>query len=355
MQPWKDRDLEDLQAFLADSGPVLVATHVDPDGDALGSQGAVALWLWRRGISAEVFLAAPPQRRFAYLPHFSELRVYTSSKKLADAPSSLGTSAEAVSRFSRAIFVDAASLDRAGLITELLAEHAFIVNIDHHVTNTRFGQLNFVNPEASSSAEVVYDLLRALGEDIDANLAVNLYTGYLTDTGGFRFQNTSAKVFRDVSELIAHGVSPADVAEFALDTLSLSHLRLLRLALGTLKLHANGLVATLAVTQSMLREADAAYEDAEGLVGYARAIEGVEIGVLFRETDDGAIRISLRSRRYVDVSRIAALFGGGGHARAAGATLDPPLAQAEAKVLAAIEDAFRGLRIEPLADEAYES
>jgi len=348
MQPWKERDLEEFRSFLAGSGPVLVATHVDPDGDALGSQGAIVLWLRRRGISAEAYLEAPPPRRFSYLPHVSDLKVYAQADA-APFPPSDGD----VPRFSRAIFVDAASFDRVGRIAELLADGAAIVNIDHHVTNTRFGKLNFVNPEASSSAEVVYDLLRSLGEEIDADVAVSLYTGYLTDTGGFRFRNTSAKVFRDVSELIARGVSPADVAEYALDTLTLPHLRLLRLALGTLRLHAEGLVATLTVTQAMLREADAAYEDAEGLVGYARAIEGVEVGILFRETTEGAIRVSLRSRRNVDVSRIAARFGGGGHARAAGATLAPPLAQAEANVLSAVEEALRELRRDSAAGEGY--
>ncbi|PTQ52623.1 MAG: 3'-to-5' oligoribonuclease A [Brockia lithotrophica] len=350
MQPWKERDLEEFRAFLAVPEPVLVATHVDPDGDALGSQGAVTLWLRRRGIPAEAFLEAHPPRRFAYLPHVSDLKVYARSEAVPPA-----FSGGAVPRFSRAIFVDAASFDRVGRVAELLADGAAVVNIDHHVTNTRYGHLNFVNPESSSSAEVVYDLIRSLGEEIDEDVAVSLYTGYLTDTGGFRFRNTSAKVFRDVSELIARGVSPADVAEFALDTLTLPHLRLLRLALGTLRMHADGLVATLTVTQAILREADAAYEDAEGLVGYARAIEGVEVGILFRETAEGAIRVSLRSRRNVDVSRIAARFGGGGHARAAGATLAPPLAQAEANVLAAVEEALRELRRDPTAGGVYGS
>lgn len=298
---------------------VLVLSHVRPDGDALGAQTAIAQILKLFHIEPVLVNEDPPPRRFDYLPNYHDMR-------------QPGDAACADNTFHHVIFVDAADLLRVGKANMLVAPYAEIVNIDHHATNDRYGHINIVQPEASSTCEVIYDWIRAINLPVSGELATSLYTGYLTDTGGFRYQNTTPKVLRDAAELVQFGASPYDVAEHALEMLSWEKLSLLQKSLATLELFASGKIAVLEVSEAMLEESGASFDDTEGLVHYGLNIEGVEVAALFREQADG-IKVSLRSRRHVDVSKVAQQFGGGGHVRAAGLTLHMSLSDAKRKMV----------------------
>ncbi|PTQ55137.1 MAG: 3'-to-5' oligoribonuclease A [Candidatus Carbobacillus altaicus] len=294
---------------------VLVVSHVRPDGDALGAQTAMAQILKLFHIESVLVNEDAPPRRFDYLPGYRDMRRSVDTP-LPGAP------------YQYVIFVDAADRERIGKALSLLAPEAEIVNIDHHATNDHYGHINLVKPEASSTCEVIYDWIRSTRLPVSVELATCLYTGYITDTGGFRYQNTTPKVLRDAAELVQFGASPYEIAEHALEAISWEKIKLLQKALATLKLFASGKIAFLEVTQSMLEETGTTLDDAEGLVHYGLNIEGVEVAALFREQTDG-IKVSLRSRRAVDVSKVAQQFGGGGHVRAAGLTLHMPLDEAK--------------------------
>ncbi|QZA33709.1 bifunctional oligoribonuclease/PAP phosphatase NrnA [Hydrogenibacillus sp. N12] len=305
---------------------VLVLSHVRPDGDSLGAQTAIHHLLTVLGRPAAMANADPPPKRFDYLPAFHAILP----------PEAFSERLERHGRFRRAIFVDCADRERIGAAEALLDPEAEIVNIDHHATNDGYGHINVVRPDASSTSEVVYDFVRAVGLPLDQDLATALYTGILTDTGGFRYQNTSPKVLHDAAELVERGAEPYFIAEHALETMSLSQVRLLARALSDIRLVLGGRVALVEVTEALLRETGADLDASEGLVHYARNIEGVEVAVLFREQSDG-IKVSFRSRRTVDVAALARQFGGGGHVRAAGALLPPPLSAAREAVIRALE------------------
>ncbi|MCL4424838.1 MAG: bifunctional oligoribonuclease/PAP phosphatase NrnA, partial [Firmicutes bacterium] len=217
---------------------------------------------------------------------------------------------------------------------------ALVVNIDHHGTNAGFGQYNYVDVQAAAVGEQIYELLRSMEVDISPAIATCLYTAIVTDTGSFRYESTRESTFRVAAELVRLGAKPAQVAENAFETRSLSSARLLGRALETLELTPDGKVAWLVISRAALEETGASDEETEGIINYARAIRGVEVGLLFRETGDGKVRVSLRSRHQVDVSRVASHFDGGGHPRAAGCTLSLPLNEAREKVITAVRGAL---------------
>lgn len=298
---------------------VLVLSHVRPDGDALGAQTAMSQILKLFHVEPVLVNEDVPSKRFDYLPDYDVMR------RPDDA-------VIAGHRFQHVIFVDAADLLRVGQANTLIAPHAEIINIDHHATNDRYGYINIVQPKSSSTCEVIYDWIRTINLPVSSALATSLYTGYITDTGGFRYQNTTPKVLRDAAELVQFGASPYDIAEHALEMLSWEKLKVLQKSLATLELLFSGKIAFLEVTRSMLAESGASFDDTEGLVHYGLNIEGVEVAALFREQEDG-IKVSLRSRRRIDVSKVAQAFGGGGHVRAAGLTLHMSLDDAKQKML----------------------
>ncbi len=238
------------------------------------------------------------------------------------------------------LFVDCADLERAGSAGALLHQVDTLVNVDHHPSNSRFGQINYIDPRAAACGEIAYALLTDLGAPIDAHAATALYAALVTDTGSFRFENTSARTLALAAALVDRGADAALVGREVWSSRSMASLRLLQSALGTLGLAAGGSIAWMSLTPSMLRRAGATPNDGEGLVDYARALRGVEVALFFTLERPGLVRVNLRSRSTVDVSRLAAGFGGGGHARAAGCTVHGSLRAVREGVLAAAQRAL---------------
>ncbi len=303
----------------------LVVSHVNPDGDATGSLLAINQLLKILGKKGRLVNEGSTPSRFLYLPDFGN--IVNHSKDPLD------------KKYQYIICIDCADAFRVGKIAEVFLDTAEIVNIDHHPTNDHYGDLALVVPEASSTCEVIYDLVREVGIELTQQLATCLYTGYLTDTGGFRYSNTTPKVLRDASELVEAGAPPYEIAERALESISFEHVQLLSKSLSLLELSYAGKAAFLSLPMSVIVETGASKEDAEGLANYGRNIEGVEVAVLIRETDDG-VKVSFRSKEFVDVSFIAKQLGGGGHVRAAGCSLNMGLVEAREHITPLVEAAL---------------
>ena len=286
----------------------MVASHENPDGDAIGSLIAMGLTLEAMGRQVTYFNPSNIPTVYRFLP--SVRRV---SSQIPDNE-----------RYDAAIVVDCGSLDRLRGAGERISRLPAVINIDHHATNTGFGTHRFVDTEACASAEIVYRLICKLGVPIDQPIASAIYTGILTDTGSFRFSNTNAASFSICLEMVAKGVEPSMVANHVYGTYSMGRIKLLNLALDTIEISRSGKVSVMSVTQEMFSETGTQAEEATGFINYAKSIEDVRVAVLIQEEPDRSgpdkrfYHISLRSDGSVDVAAIAASFGGGGHRGAAG-------------------------------------
>ncbi|GGJ04776.1 DHH family phosphoesterase [Alicyclobacillus cellulosilyticus] len=328
----RPRDEERLTAVVREilaGDEWLIVTHERPDGDAIGSSLAMAQALEQLGKRWTFAVGEPLPRRYSYLPGFA------CAKIASGAPAR---------RFSNVIALDCADEARFAQVSHWIEPGARVVNVDHHRTNPHYGQAAWVDERAAATCELVYHVVMGLGVPLSVEVAMCLYTGILTDTGGFSYPNTTREVHQIAAELLACGVQPYDIAEPALESRSWEQMRLLQLALTNLSVSDDGQYAAVYVTRGMLEGTGASDDDTEGLVGFARSIDTVEVGALFRETADGQVKVSLRSKRRVDVSRIAKQFGGGGHARAAGCTLACSLDEAMDKVWDAVQRALTEAR-----------
>ncbi|WAH35364.1 DHH family phosphoesterase [Alicyclobacillus dauci] len=322
MAEWQPapRDFEAVKrvsdAILA-SPSWLIVTHERPDGDALGSALAIAHILDALGKEWTLLVGEVLPERFRFLPMYDRIRFITDGD--------LGV-------FSRVLAVDCADNGRFAPVASALCERAQVVNIDHHQTNPLYGEAACVDPDAAATCELIYHIAKYLQVPIAEDLAKCLYTGILTDTGGFSYPNTTRTVHQIAAELLECGVQPYDIAEPALEARTRSQMTLLQLALRDMFISNDGRYAFISVDRSMLTLAGASEDDVEGLVAFARSVETVEVGVLLRERPGGSVKASLRSKRHVDVARIAQHFGGGGHARAAGCVLNGPLSVARSQI-----------------------
>jgi bifunctional oligoribonuclease and PAP phosphatase NrnA len=320
--PRYPEDLQRVVEKIRNGDDWLIVTHERPDGDAVGSALAIAHILDALGKKWTFAVGEPMPNRFSYLHFFSSAVIATQ---------------EPQRKFQFVIAVDCADASRFSQVAGYVDADAQIVNIDHHRTNPRYGIAALVDDEAAATCELVFHVAKALDVPLTTDLAKCLYTGILTDTGGFAQPNTSREVHQIAAELIACGVQPYDIAEPALESRTWEQMRLIQIALNNLTVSHDGRYAMLYVTRGMIEGAGATDDDVDGLVGFARSIDTVEVGILFRETPDGRVKASLRSKRRVDVSAIAQVFGGGGHARAAGCILDDDLNEAMDKVIEQVE------------------
>ncbi len=300
-------DLAAAGRFLAENDHFLVVNHVNPDGDATGSLLAVGHMLKALGKKFTLANEGPTPEKFKFIP-LSEGILDLSGQKLDRT-------------FDRVIALDCGDFHRVGTVAEYFSEGFKLLNIDHHPTNDSFGAVNLVRTDACATAEILYDLVKDMQIPLHKDLATSLYMGLLTDTGGFRYSNTTAEVMHKAADLLRYEVSPGEVAERCLETITVSYLRLLREVLPTLAMDFNNRAAYLTITLEAMEASQANREDMEGIVNYARNIEGVEVGVLFKQVDSDIVKVSMRSNRTVDVAAIAKELGGGGHAKASGCTV----------------------------------
>lgn len=305
---------------------VLVISHVLPDGDAIGSTLAMGYALKKLGKEVTMVNESPVPKKFHFLHGVGDI---LQPEQVNDT-------------FDHVIVLDCADRSRMGSAQMLIKENAFVVNIDHHATNDKYGDLNLIDPAYAATAEILFDWIQQSPVSWDQVLATYVYTGILTDTGGFRYSNTTSSLLKKAARLIDAGVQAHEVADAALESVTLEQLRLLQMALGHLKRSEDGLIAWMSISYEEIKQFQATEEDISGLVNYTRNIIGVDVGVFFKEVNDGEIRVSLRSRLQTDVSKVAKHFGGGGHARAAGCTFYGTLDEAEQQIISYIQSKLKG-------------
>jgi bifunctional oligoribonuclease and PAP phosphatase NrnA len=293
----------------------LLTSHARPDGDAVGSALACCQLLRSMGKEAEVVLHDGVPRIYQPLPFANEV-----------------IAADRINgKYEAAIILECDSIQRTRL--EGLDNH-YLISIDHHVSGRPFAHLNWIDPKAVATAEMVYRLAREAGVRISPEIATCLYTAVLTDTGSFMFEGTNEHTFELARELVLAGADPARCARNVYFGHSTAKMRLLGAALSNL--HRERSLAWIWVTREQMEHAAAKEEDCEGLVNYALSIQDVEVAAFFRELPDGRFRVSLRSKGQLNVAAVAERFGGGGHECASGCALDGPLAMAVAKVVEAL-------------------
>jgi phosphoesterase RecJ-like protein len=237
-------------------------------------------------------------------------------------------------------FFDSGNLERSGNSVKQIASHATIVNVDHHPSNSRFGDVNVIEPEASAVGQMVMEMLDHFGYPITKTMATNLYVALLTDTGGFRHENTTPRALDDAARLARLGADPGRIATMVYKMRPETTLKLSGLALATMQVEMEGRLAWAKVTRRMLKEANAVMAESEGIIDTLNSIAGLELAIFFKEVNDSLTKISVRSRGAVDAAALCASFGGGGHIRAAGAEIDRPMDDAVRMVLAAAKEAI---------------
>lgn len=301
----------------------LVTSHIHPDGDNIGSLLGMTWLLGRLGKEGVPVNSDPVPAAFSFLPGVEKVLL----------PSQYLEKEEGV---EAVIVLDAGDLARVGETACCFPAEAPLIIIDHHPQTIREDCVVYVRPEAAATGELVFDLIQFFGVPLDQEGAVPLYTAIFTDTGGFRFSNTSERVLRLAAELVRYGADPALIAEQVYETRPLAALKLLGEALRSLKVSRDGQVAWMVISQEMLRDNEVGPEETDGFVNYARMVKGVRVAVLLRDLGNGEIKVSWRSRRGTDVSLMARAMGGGGHVNAAGSIYKGELEVAVQEVLAVI-------------------
>jgi phosphoesterase RecJ-like protein len=318
----------------------LVTSHANPDGDAIGSVLGLARVLRSIGKSARIWLRDPVPALYSRLAGATAIHV-------GEEPPSGFPDA-----FDVAIVLECPSLDRTGLDGALGALP--VVNIDHHLGNAHYGEVNWVEPGAAAVAMLVAELAHGLGARLDADTADCLYLALVTDTGGFRFSNATPPAFEAAARLVADGARVETVSRWLYESQPESAVRLLGELLATLERHGDGgRIATVHLERAMFARAGAGLGDSEGLIDVPRSIDGVEAVVLFRELGPDEWKVSLRSRGAVDVEAVARARGGGGHRNAAGCRFAGSLAAARAALVAELAGALppRGATTAELRDD----
>ncbi|MDP9004731.1 MAG: bifunctional oligoribonuclease/PAP phosphatase NrnA [Verrucomicrobiota bacterium] len=318
------------QSTLAEIASVLraherfaVLSHVRPDGDALGSQLALAPSLQEMGKEITVWNEDGLLEKYNFLPG-AELVMKPPAEP---------------QDFDVALALDTATEDRLGTAGKAIRTAKTWINIDHHPSNPRYGDLVHIDPISPATGQILFELIRSEKLPLNKRIAENLFVAISTDTGSFQYPNTTARTFEIGGELLSCGVDVGRVSQLLYESYPRRRTELLRELLGTMRFEAGGKVASFSLSLKVAADLNVKPEDNEGLIDHLRAIQGVIVAVFFEELADGKVRVSMRSKsEEVDVSAICQKFGGGGHKLAAGTRILGTLADAEQKILKAICD-----------------
>jgi phosphoesterase RecJ-like protein len=293
--------LDDIANIVKRGKRFLLASHNDPDGDAIGSLLALGEALILSGKQVVLFNEGPIPDSMAFLNGIERI----------------GERFNPESEFDALFVLDCGTLERLGEISSTISTIKPLINIDHHENNSRFGDINLVDMKSSSVGEIIYRLIQAADLPMSENIAEDLFVAIQTDTGSFRYGNTTKEAFTIAGEMMEWGIDPWEISRRVMDEYSLKKLRLLALTLKTVETFHAGKVGLITITQKMFSKAKADSFDSERFVDYPRFISGVEIGVLIKELGKDYYKFSLRSNDWVNVADLAYHFGGGGHPKAA--------------------------------------
>ena len=312
-----DKDFAAIIDAIKNNDKFLITSHLNPDGDNIGSILALKMFLEQLGKRVEAVLVDKVPDCFTFLAQSQEIKEYSPELELD---------------FDLLFTLDAGDWERIGKVSNLVDEE-MIINLDHHADNTLYGDYNLVT-EAAATAELVYQLIVEIDKTkLNTDIAKAIATALITDTGSFRYENTRPKTHEIMADLLNFEIDVNYITRQIFENNTYQSLMLKAKVLETLTVDQDSELAWLKIPQQFLAEVDAEWEDAEGLVGYPRSLKGVEVAVIFKEYKSDEIKVSLRSNHYFPVDKVAHHFNGGGHARAAGCLLETNLAKAEEKVI----------------------
>ena len=302
----------------------LITAHVNPEGDALGSQLGFYNLIKKLGKRATIVSDDQLPGGYDFLPGIWRIRRLTRKLKHIE--------------FDCLVVLDCADLKRTGRVYQLNQEHRRILNIDHHISNQFFGDVNWVDAQTSSCSEMIYKLYKQLALPLDQDTALVLYTGIMTDTGSFRYANTSSATFKAVAELLKFKVKVAEEYRQIYENIPAGEIKVLLKFLSEIKFFEHGRIVAFELKQKVSKKDKNNLDLADYLLSFGRAIKGVEVVVLLKQSFDSGtgVRVNLRSQGRVDVNKIATFFGGGGHKAAAGCTITGSLSMVRSKVIAKI-------------------
>jgi len=304
---------------------ILVTSHIDPDGDSIGSQLALKSWLKNSAKEVRIINQGRPPAKYLFLDKEKTMEDFYSTRSEA-------WKADLV------FVLECSNLERTGKVKELIREGVSIVNIDHHPDNSNFGNLNYIDTQTSALGEIIYELISYAGYRLNKDVATQLYAAILTDTGRFSFANTTSRAMGICAELVSQGANPKEINNQIYYSNSESALRLLGHTLQNLETYGEGKISFMVIDQKSLEDFGVSAEETERFVGYSLYLKGAEVGVLFKQKSKTLTKVSLRSQNTFDVSSLARIFGGGGHRNAAGCTIRHDLNSAKELVLKKIKE-----------------
>jgi len=277
----------------------VLSSHVRPDGDAIGSQLAMAFALWQLGKEVRLVNHDAPPSPMLVFPGVPKIEVASRIDDPGDA----------------VIIMECGDLSRTGVEG---FDQGFVINIDHHIGNSNYGALNWFDPSAAACGEMVFDLVGELGVALTREIATHVYVAILTDTGSFHYSNITPRTFDICRQCMEAGIDPPAIAGAIFDSNTLGRLKLFGAVLSQMQLDPSGRVATVYVDRKLARDCGGTYEDTEGIVNLPLTVKDIEAVAFFKEAGDDDWRVSMRSKGDVDVNAIATQFGGGGHKNASG-------------------------------------
>lgn len=303
----------------------LICAHINLEGDALGSQLALASLLRKLGKKVYVADADKPPVTYRFMPGVRNIK-HKITKDMD---------------FEVAIFVDCSDFERAGDIVENLPKGVLTVNIDHHISNTCFAKINWVDPHSSSTAEMIYRLFKKMDIELSRNDAILLYVALVTDTGSFRYPNTTRFTHEVAADLLRFNISVSKIYERIYESNAFSDVILLNKVFSTLQRHGGSKVAWMELNAEMIPNKRVKIDQTENILNIARSIKGIEVILLFKQVGSEEVtRVNFRSRGKIDVNKVASYFGGGGHKTASGCTIKKHIDVAKKLVLERIDKEF---------------
>lgn len=316
--------LDKIKKEIDKAKSIAILAHENPDGDAVGS--SLALFLALKNINKDVHVIMPEHSKiFDFLPGIEEVETQYNGEK-----------------FDLVIAVDTATTKMLNTPIECLENAKTTIVIDHHGTNTMYGDVNFVNPDSPACCQVLITVFQYFNWEITEEIGTCLITGIITDTGGFQYTNVKVETFEFAAELLARGINIAEVYKRTLDTKTRSSFELSKIASDRVEFLENGKIAVTYINMEDEEKVNAAVGDYEGIVNIGRSVEGVEVSIFLREIKENIYKVSLRANDYVNVSDVCLVFGGGGHPKAAGCKMTGTVDQIRDTLIKEIKVQLKG-------------
>ena len=301
----------------------LITSHINAEGDALGSALALASLLRKLGKQAFVVNRDEVPENYSFLPGAAGVRQSLNKRS-----------------FQAAFIIDCADKDRIGSIAKLIDKEKLVINMDHHIDNKKFGKINWIDPRASSTGEMIYRLFELTQTKLDKKDALNIYTAIVTDTGSFRHSNTTSATLRIASELLKFGIEPAKTYSRVYENNSVENILLVAKIISKLSFSAGNKIAWVKIRTPEFKKIQASHEILDKILDFARSINTVKVVIIFSQVEKGLVKLSFRSKSPINVQRIAKIYDGGGHKFASGCTIRGSLKEAEQKVLRQLKQAL---------------